>query len=56
MCILKSGIEIKMSCFSDTEASLLMSGQPAVQEADQHPDSSVSSAGEKTSVPVASFV
>ncbi|XP_056587339.1 centromere protein T [Triplophysa dalaica] len=32
----------------DTDASLLMSGQPAVQEADPHQDSSVSSAGEKT--------
>lgn len=32
----------------DTEASLLMSGQPAAQEADPHPDSSVSSAVEKT--------
>lgn len=46
----------KIICFSDTDASMLMSGQPAVQEADPHQDSSVSSAGEKTFVPVSSFL
>lgn len=44
-------------CVSETEASLLMSGQPALQEAEPNPaESSVSSAGERTLVALQSRV
>lgn len=44
-------------CVSETEASLLMSGQPALQESEPNPaESSVSSAGERTLVPPQSHI
>lgn len=44
-------------CVSETEASLLMSGQPALQIAELNPaESSVSSAGERTLVTLQSHV
>lgn len=45
--------DVSPMCVSETEASLLMSGQPAPQEAEPNPaESSVSSAGERTLVPL----
>ncbi len=38
------------TCVSETEASLLMSGQPALQESEPNP--AESSAGDRTSVPL----
>lgn len=43
-------------CVSETESSLVMSGQPALQESDPNPESSVSSAGERTLVPLQSHM
>lgn len=43
-------------CVSETESSLVMSGQPALQESDPNPESSVSSGGERTLVPLQSHI